>query len=211
MSEQNSFDQVTAEHDVSGQAPAKLRVLVAEDETIIRLDIVETLQSQGYDVVGQTDNGQKAVELAEELSPDLILMDISMPVMDGLSATALIAEQKIAPVVMLTAFSQRDLIEQAREAGVMAYLVKPFSEKDLVPAIELAVARFEELRALEAEVTDLNERFATRKLVDRAKNLLMSSLEITEPEAFRWIQKTSMDRRLTMREVAQTVVDQMGE
>lgn len=211
MSEQNSFDQVAAEHDVSGEAPAKLRVLVAEDETIIRLDIVETLQSQGYDVVGQTDNGQKAVELAEELSPDLILMDISMPIMDGLSATALISEQKIAPVVMLTAFSQRDLIEQAREAGVMAYLVKPFSEKDLVPAIELAVARFDELRALEAEVTDLNERFATRKLVDRAKNLLMTSLEITEPEAFRWIQKTSMDRRLTMREVAQTVVDQMGE
>ncbi|WBL18354.1 ANTAR domain-containing response regulator [Citricoccus sp. NR2] len=211
MSEQNSFDQVAAEHDVSGEAPAKLRVLVAEDETIIRLDIVETLQSQGYDVVGQTDNGQKAVELAEALSPDLILMDISMPIMDGLSATALISEQKIAPVVMLTAFSQRDLIEQAREAGVMAYLVKPFSEKDLVPAIELAVARFDELRALEAEVTDLNERFATRKLVDRAKNLLMTSLEITEPEAFRWIQKTSMDRRLTMREVAQTVVDQMGE
>ncbi|WFP15267.1 ANTAR domain-containing response regulator [Citricoccus muralis] len=211
MSEQNSFDQVAAEHDVSGEAPAKLRVLVAEDETIIRLDIVETLQSQGYDVVGQTDNGQKAVELAETLSPDLILMDISMPIMDGLSATALISEQKIAPVVMLTAFSQRDLIEQAREAGVMAYLVKPFSEKDLVPAIELAVARFDELRALEAEVTDLNERFATRKLVDRAKNLLMTSLEITEPEAFRWIQKTSMDRRLTMREVAQTVVDQMGE
>ncbi|MGO1184176.1 MAG: ANTAR domain-containing response regulator [Micrococcaceae bacterium] len=211
MSEQNSFDQVAAEHDVSDQPPAKLRVLVAEDETIIRLDIVETLEAQGYDVVGQTDNGQRAVELAEELDPDLVLMDISMPIMDGLSATALIAEQKIAPVVMLTAFSQRDLIEQAREAGVMAYLVKPFSEKDLVPAIELAVARFDELRALEAEVTDLNERFATRKLVDRAKNLLMSSLEITEPEAFRWIQKTSMDRRLTMREVAQTVVDQMGE
>lgn len=206
MSEQNHLG-ATEPHS----QPSTLRVLVAEDETIIRLDIVETLQTQGYEVIGQTDNGQRVVELTEELDPDLVLMDISMPIMDGLTATEHIMEKKIAPVVLLTAFSQRDLIERAREAGVMAYLVKPFSEKDLVPAIELAVARFDELRALEEEVSDLSERFATRRLVDQAKSLLMSTLELTEPEAFRWIQKTSMDRRLTMREVAQTVVDQMGD
>lgn len=201
-------EKTTDAPDSTDQTP--LRVLVVEDETIIRLDIVETLQAQGYTVVAEADNGQRGVELAEELSPDVILMDITMPVMDGISATQRIAEQQIAPVVLLTAFSQRDLIDRAREAGVMAYIVKPFSEKDLVPALELAVARFDELRQLESEVSDLNERFATRKLVDRAKATLMTTLELSEPEAFRWIQKTSMDRRLTMREVAQTVVDQMG-
>lgn len=187
-----------------------IRIVVAEDETIIRLDIVETLTAQGYEVVGEADNGQRAVELVEELTPDVVLMDISMPVMDGLSATRHIAEHSLAPVVILTAFSQRDLIDQATQAGAMSYIVKPFSETDLVPAIELAKARFDQLIALESEISDLNLRFETRKLVDQAKALLQEKLDITEPEAFRWIQKTSMDRRLTMKDVAQTVIDQLG-
>ncbi len=189
---------------------APLRVVVAEDEPLIRLDIVEILAAEGYRVVGEAENGLRAVELAQEHRPDLILMDVKMPVLDGISAAEQIAREKIAPVVLLTAFSQRELVERARDAGAMAYVVKPFSEKDLVPAIELAVARFDELRALEAEVSDLAEQFATRKLVERAKSLLTSTMDMTEPEAFRWIQKSSMDRRLTMREVAQTVIDQMG-
>lgn len=192
------------------KADEQLRVVVAEDETLIRLDIVEILSSQGYAVVGEADNGQRAVELATELVPDVVLMDVKMPIMDGITAAEQIARDRLAPVVLLTAFSQRELVERAREAGAMAYVVKPFSENDLVPAIELAVARFDELRALEAEVSDLTEQFATRKLVDRAKSLLTTTLDLSEPEAFRWIQKTSMDRRLTMREVAQTVIDQMG-
>ena len=192
------------------ESPAPMRIVVAEDETIIRLDIVETLTAQGYEVVGEADNGQRAIELVEELGPDVVLMDISMPVMDGLSATRSITERSLAPVVILTAFSQRDLIDQATQAGAMSYIVKPFSETDLVPAIELARARFDQFVTLEAEVSDLEARFETRKLVDRAKTLLQERLEISEPEAFRWIQKTSMDRRLTMRDVAQTVVDQLG-
>jgi two-component system, response regulator PdtaR len=188
----------------------KLRVVVAEDETLIRVDIVEMLTGQGYEVVGEADNGQKALDLATDLLPDVVLMDVKMPIMDGITAAEHIAQAKIAPVVLLTAFSQRELVERAREAGAMAYVVKPFNENDLVPAIELAVARFDELRALEAEVSDLAEQFATRKLVDRAKSLLTTTLNLSEPEAFRWIQKTSMDRRLSMRDVAQTVVDQMG-
>lgn len=194
----------------ANQTPHPVRIVVAEDETIIRLDIVETLTSQGYDVVGEADNGQRAIELVEELTPDLVLMDISMPVMDGISATRFISERSLAPVVILTAFSQRDLIDQATDAGAMSYIVKPFGETDLVPAIELAKARFEQLVTLEAEVSDLTARFDTRKLVDQAKIALMQKLEITEPEAFRWIQKTSMDRRLTMKDVAQTVIDQLG-
>lgn len=192
------------------QSTAPMRIVVAEDETIIRLDIVETLTAQGYEVVGEADNGQRAVELVEELSPDVVLMDISMPVMDGLSATRSITERSLAPVVILTAFSQRDLIDQATQAGAMSYIVKPFSETDLVPAIELARARFEQFITLEAEVSDLATRFETRKLVDRAKALLQEKLDITEPEAFRWIQKTSMDRRLTMKDVAQTVIGQLS-
>lgn len=200
-----------AETSAPGTADtAPLRVVVAEDEPLIRLDIVEILAAEGYRVVGEAENGLRAVELAQEHRPDLILMDVKMPVLDGISAAEQIAREKIAPVVLLTAFSQRELVERARDAGAMAYVVKPFSEKDLVPAIELAVARFDELRALEAEVSDLAEQFATRKLVERAKSLLTSTMDMTEPEAFRWIQKSSMDRRLTMREVAQTVIDQMG-
>ena len=191
-------------------ADQPLRVVVAEDETLIRLDIVEILSAEGYAVVGEADNGQRAVELATELAPDVVLMDVKMPIMDGITAAEQIAREKVAPVVLLTAFSQRELVERARQAGAMAYVVKPFSENDLVPAIELAVARFEELRALEAEVSDLTEQFATRKLVDRAKSLLTTTLDLSEPEAFRWIQKTSMDRRLTMREVADAVIEQVG-
>ncbi|WP_022870857.1 ANTAR domain-containing response regulator [Yaniella halotolerans] len=192
------------------EATHPVRIVVAEDETIIRLDIVETLRGQGYDVVAEADNGQRAIELVEEHAPDLVLMDISMPVMDGISATRHISERSLAPVVILTAFSQRDLIDQATDAGAMSYIVKPFSETDLVPAIELAKARFEQLITLEAEISDLTTRFETRKLVDQAKSLLMEKLEITEPEAFRWIQKTSMDRRLMMKDVAQTVIEQLG-
>src|SRR5699024_4524737 len=192
------------------EAALPVRIVVAEDETIIRLDIVETLRGQGYEVVGEADNGQRAIELVEEHTPDLVLMDISMPVMDGISATRHISERSLAPGVILTAFSQRDLIDQATEAGAMSYIVKPFSETDLVPAIELAKARFEQLVTLEAEISDLTTRFETRKLVDQAKSLLMQKLEITEPEAFRWVQKTSMDRRLMMKDVAQTVIEQLG-
>ncbi|MGO1522639.1 MAG: ANTAR domain-containing response regulator [Nesterenkonia sp.] len=193
----------------SDEAPQR-RVLVAEDETLIRLDIVEILTDAGYAVVGEAENGEKAVELAREHRPDLVVMDVKMPVMDGITAAKAIAEERIAPVVMLTAFSQRDLVESAQEAGAMAYVVKPFGQNDLVPAIEVAAARFDEIRALEAEVTSMADKFEARKLVERAKSVLTSKMGLSEPEAFRWIQKTSMDRRLTMREVAETVVDQMG-
>ena len=191
------------------QAPTgegRPRVVVAEDEALIRLDLTEMLQEEGYAVVGAAGDGQRAVELFEELRPDLVVMDVKMPRLDGISAAARIAEQRLAPVVMLTAFSQRDLVERAREAGAMAYLVKPFGRGDLVPAIEMARSRFAELRQLEAEVADLAERLETRKQVERAKALLQERLGVTEPDAFRWIQKTAMDLRLSMREVASGVV-----
>lgn len=199
----------TASETASDAEAPKRRVLVAEDETLIRLDIVEILIGAGYEVVAQADDGEQAVELAREHDPELVVMDVKMPVMDGITAATTIAEEQIAPVVMLTAFSQRDLVESAREAGAMAYVVKPFTENDLIPAIEVAVARFDEIRALEQEVASLNDKFETRKLVDRAKSLLTTKMGLSEPEAFRWIQKTSMDRRLSMREVAETVVEQM--
>ena len=186
---------------------ARKRVVIAEDEALIRMDLAEMLQEEGYEVVGQAGDGESAVKLAAEHRPDLVILDVKMPVLDGISAAERIGAEKIAPVLMLTAFSQRELVERARDAGAMAYLVKPFSKADLVPAIEMATSRYEELRALENEVADLAARFETRKLVDRAKGLLQVQLGMTEPEAFRWIQKTSMDRRLTMREVAQAVVD----
>ena len=181
-------------------------MVVAEDEALIRLDLTEMLQEEGSAVVGAAGDGQRAVELVEELRPDLVVMDVKMPRLDGISAAARIAEQRLAPVVMLTAFSQRDLVERAREAGAMAYLVKPFGRGDLVPAIEMARSRFAELRQLEAEVADLAERLETRKQVERAKALLQERLGVTEPDAFRWIQKTAMDLRLSMREVASGVV-----
>ena len=182
------------------------RVLVVEDESIIRLDIVETLTDLGYDVVGQGADGLQAVELAKELLPDLIVMDVKMPNLDGLSATEQIAELKI-PVVLLTAFSQRELIDRANEAGAMAYLLKPFSPEQLGAAIEIAISRSAQLRALEAEISDLNERFEVRKLIDRAKGLLNQHANMSEPEAFRWIQKQSMDKRVSMEDVAQKVIE----
>ena len=183
------------------------RVVIAEDEALIRLDLAEMLGEEGYDVVGQAGDGEKAIELAERLRPDLVVLDVKMPRLDGITAAQRIAEQRIAPVVILTAFSQRDLVDRARDAGAMAYLVKPFSKQDLVPAIEMAVSRFAELQMLEAEVADLAERLEARKLVDRAKGVLQQQLELSEPESFRWIQKTAMDLRLSMREVAQGVID----
>jgi len=187
------------------------RVVVAEDEALIRLDVVETLTDAGYEVVGEAGDGEKAVELATELKPDLVVLDVKMPILDGISAAEQISKARIAPVVLLTAFSQKELVERARDAGAMAYVVKPFTPADLLPAIEIAVHRHREISALESEVADLAERFETRKRVDRAKGLLMTKMGLSEPEAFRWIQKTSMDRRLTMREVADAVIDQVGE
>ncbi|EZP40264.1 response regulator [Micrococcus yunnanensis] len=187
-----------------------LRAVVAEDETLIRLDLVEVLTGAGYRVVAEAGDGRAAVEAVREHRPDIVVMDVKMPVMDGIAAAGEIAGKRLAPVVMLTAFSQRELVERARTAGAMAYVVKPFTEADLVPAIELAVARFDELRSLEAEVRDLGDRLETRKIVDRAKALLQERMRLTEAESFRWIQTTSMDRRLTMREVAQAVIDQVG-
>jgi two-component system, response regulator PdtaR len=183
------------------------RVLIAEDEALIRLDLAEMLVEEGYDVVGEAGDGETAVRLAEELKPDLVILDIKMPIMDGLAAAEKIAGARIAPVVILTAFSQRELVERARDAGAMAYLVKPFTQSDLVPAIEMAMSRFAELHALEREVADLNDRLETRKAVDRAKGVLQKELGISEPDAFRWIQKTAMDLRLSMRQVSDGVVE----
>jgi response regulator NasT len=190
--------------------PQTTRVVIAEDEALIRLDLKEMLEEEGYSVVGEAGDGERAVELAEEHRPDLVILDVKMPVLDGISAAERIVEQHIAPVLMLTAFSQRDLVERARDAGAMAYLVKPFSKSDLVPAIEMAVSRYAELRALEAEIADLSQRLETRKLVDRAKSVLQTKYGLTEPAAFRWIQKTSMDRRMSMQQVAQAVIDEVG-
>ncbi|MDN5795672.1 MAG: response regulator [Intrasporangium sp.] len=190
----------------AGQPRSAPRIVVAEDETLIRLDLVEMLAELGYEVVGQASNGEQAVELARELTPDVVIMDVKMPVLDGLAAAEQIHAGDLCPVIMLTAFSQTELVERARDAGVMAYVVKPFSSDDLRPAIEIARSRWQEVKALEAEIADLGERLATRKLVDRAKGVLMSQLKLSEADAFRWIQKTAMDRRLGMREVAEAVI-----
>jgi response regulator NasT len=187
-------------------APAALRVVIAEDEALIRMDLAEMLAEEGYDVVGQAADGEQAVELVTRLRPDLAVFDVKMPKLDGISAAEQVARDRIAPVVILTAFSQRELVERARDAGAMAYLVKPFGKSDLLPAIEMAVSRFAELGQLEREVADLTERLQTRKLVDRAKSVLQAQLGLTEPEAFRWIQKTAMDLRLSMRAVAEGVI-----
>ncbi|MBB4854719.1 response regulator NasT [Mycobacteroides chelonae] len=197
---------MTGPQNTEPAAPA-CRVLVAEDEALIRLDLVEMLHEEGYDVVGQAGDGQEAVDLAEELKPDLVIMDVKMPRRDGIDAASEIAAKRIAPIVILTAFSQRDLVEKARDAGAMAYLVKPFSKTDLVPAIEVAVSRFGELTALEKEVQTLAERLETRKLVERAKGVLQSTQGLTEPEAFKWIQRAAMDRRTTMKRVAEVVLE----
>lgn len=190
----------------SNDANGRPRVLIAEDEALIRLDLREMLQEEGYDVIGEAADGEQAVALATDLNPDLVICDVKMPKMDGIAAAAQIADKRIAPVVILTAFSQRDLIERARDAGAMAYLVKPFQKRDLLPAIEMATSRFLEIRALELEVTDLRERLEARKLIERAKGLLMSKHAMSEPEAFRWIQRAAMDNRTSMRSVAELVL-----
>jgi response regulator NasT len=183
------------------------RVVIAEDEALIRLDLKEMLEEEGFEVVGEAGDGETAVSLTQQTKPDLVILDVKMPEMDGITAAEQIARDRIAPVVMLTAFSQRDLVERAREAGAMAYLVKPFSKSDLLPAIEIALSRYAQIAALESEVSDLQERLATRKIIDRAKGVLQTEHGMTEPAAFRWIQKVSMDGRRSMREVAQGVVD----
>jgi response regulator NasT len=182
----------------------RVRILVAEDETIIRLDLVEMLTEAGYEVIAQAENGAVAVELAKQHKPDLAILDVKMPEMDGITA----AEQIIvlAPVLMLTAFSQRELVERARDAGVMAYVVKPFSINDLVPAIEIAISRHKQMKSLETEVADIYERLETRKVIDRAKGILMKAMNLSEPESFSWIQKTAMDRRISMKEVANAII-----
>jgi two-component system, response regulator PdtaR len=187
------------------------RVVVAEDESLIRMDIVETLTDNGFQVVGEAADGEAAVALAREHRPDLVVMDVKMPLMDGISAAEILTKERIAPVVLLTAFSQQELVERASEAGAIAYVVKPFTPNDLIPAIEIALSRAQQISALEDEVADMAERLETRKVLDRAKGILNDTMGLTEPEAFRWIQKASMDRRLTMREVAQTVIDQLAE
>jgi len=198
------------ELSASATASAPRRVVVAEDESLIRLDIVEILRDNGFDVVGEAGDGETAVQLATELRPDLVIMDVKMPVLDGISAAEKLSKAHIAPVVLLTAFSQKELVERASEAGALAYVVKPFTPNDLLPAIEIALARYEQIITLEAEVADMVERFETRKLVDRAKGLLNEKMGLSEPEAFRWIQKASMDRRLTMQDVAKAIIEQLS-
>jgi response regulator NasT len=190
--------------------PVRRRVLIAEDEALIRLDLAEMLIEEGYQVVGEAGDGETAVRLAEQLRPDLVIMDIKMPILDGLAAAERIAEAHIAPVVILTAFSQRDLVERARAVGAMAYLVKPFQKTDLVPAIEIALSRFAEVSALAAEIAGLTERLETRKTVERAKGQLMTTYGMTEPQAFKWIQRTAMDHRMGMREVAERIITETG-
>lgn len=204
MTDQEFTDAPPVEKESSAR-----RVLVAEDESLIRMDIVETLRDNGFEVVGEAGDGEQAVALALELEPDLVVMDVKMPKMDGISAAEKLQESRI-PVVMLTAFSQKELVERAGEAGALAYVVKPFNQNDLLPAVEIALARHEQILALESEVADLADRFETRKLVDRAKGLLNQRMGLSEPEAFRWIQKASMDRRLTMAEVSKAIIEQLG-
>lgn len=201
--------EVTAKAETK-RAGKKRTAVVAEDEALIRMDVAETLREAGFEVVGEASTGEEAIELATEHEPTVVVMDVKMPGMDGITAAERIAKARIAPVVLLTAFSQTELVERARDAGAMAYLVKPFTPADLIPGVEIAISRFAQISALEDEVADLVERFETRKVVDRAKGLLMSKMGLTEPESFRWIQKTSMDRRLTMREVAEAVIEQVG-
>ncbi|MFD9598732.1 ANTAR domain-containing response regulator [Kitasatospora sp. NPDC086009] len=188
--------------------PQITRIVIAEDEALIRLDLKEMLEEEGYTVVGEAGDGATALKLVEELRPDLAILDVKMPVLDGLSAAEQIHEAHLAPVLMLTAFSQRELVDRARDAGAMAYIVKPFSKSDLVPAIEMAVSRYTEMRTLEEEIQDLTQRLETRKLVDRAKSVLQTKFGLNEPAAFRWIQKTSMDRRMTMAAVAEAVIEE---
>jgi len=194
----------TSATNSSAPAGNSARILVAEDEAIIRLDLVEMLTEAGYTVVAEATNGVEAIELAKAHRPDLAILDVKMPELDGISAAEQIID--IAPVLMLTAFSQRELVDRARDAGAMAYVVKPFSISDLVPAIEIAISRHSQMKSLADEVADLHERLETRKVIDRAKGILMAALNLTEPAAFSWIQRAAMDRRISMKEVALAVI-----
>lgn len=206
---ENEAVEETAERGQDSGLVARTAV-VAEDESLIRMDIVETLTEAGYEVIAAVGDGASAVEKVRELRPDIVVMDVKMPQMDGVSAAETIGKEHLAPVVMLTAFSQQEIVERARDAGAMAFVVKPFTPNDLLPAIEIALSRYQQITSLNEEIRDLEERFETRKRVDRAKGLLQTNMNLSEPDAFRWIQKTSMDRRLTMREVADAVIDQLG-
>ena len=207
--EPGSEEQQVTDRDAAADASDErgpIRVLIAEDEALIRLDLKEMLQEEGFDVVAEVSDGATAVRLARELRPDLAILDLKMPVMDGIQAAEQITSERLSAVLILTAFSQRDLIERARQAGAMAYLVKPFQKHDLLPAIEIAAGRFKDLQGLEAEVGTLNDRLEARKLVERAKGLLQQHEQMSEPDAFRWLQRTAMERRLSMRAVAEQVV-----
>jgi response regulator NasT len=184
---------------------SRVRIVVAEDEALIRMDLVEMLKEAGYEVLAEAADGAHAIELVKEFKPDLAILDVKMPILDGISA----AEEIISycPVLMLTAFSQRELVDRARDAGVMAYVLKPFTINDLIPAIEIAISRHVQMKSLADEVADLHERLESRKIIDRAKGILMAALNLTEPEAFSWIQKAAMDRRMTMKDVALAVAD----
>ncbi|MEY3434476.1 MAG: hypothetical protein RL057_856 [Actinomycetota bacterium] len=190
---------------MSSETSVQFRILVAEDETLIRMDLVEMLTEAGYEVIAQASNGEEAITLANLHKPDLAILDVKMPVLDGISAAEKIIT--VAPVLMLTAFSQKDLVDRARDAGAMAYVVKPFTINDLIPAIEISISRHRQMKSLEAEVADLHDRLETRKVIDRAKGILMQALNLSEPQAFSWIQKAAMDRRITMKEVAEAVIN----
>jgi len=190
---------------MSSETSFKYRILVAEDETLIRMDLVEMLTEAGYEVIAQASNGEEAINLANLHKPDLAILDVKMPVLDGISAAEKIIS--VSPVLMLTAFSQKDLVDRARDAGAMAYVVKPFTINDLTPAIEISISRHRQMKSLEAEVADLHDRLETRKVIDRAKGILMQALNLSEPEAFSWIQRAAMDRRITMKEVAEAVIN----
>ena len=205
MQSKNSVNEQTSNSTSNSSNKSKVRILVAEDETIIRLDLIEMLTEAGYEVVAHAENGAVAIEMAKLHKPDLAILDVKMPLVDGITAAQEIIE--IAPVLMLTAFSQRELVERARDAGVMAYVVKPFSINDLIPAIEIATSRHKQMKSLQAEVADIYERLESRKVIEKAKGILMSGLSLTEPQAFSWIQKTAMDRRIPMKEVAMAVID----
>ena len=205
MQSENSVNDQTSNSTSNSINNSKVRILVAEDETIIRLDLIEMLTEAGYEVVAHAENGAVAIEMAKLHKPDLAILDVKMPLVDGITAAQEIIE--IAPVLMLTAFSQRELVERARDAGVMAYVVKPFSINDLIPAIEIATSRHRQMKSLQAEVADVYERLESRKVIEKAKGILMSGLSLTEPQAFSWIQKTAMDRRIPMKEVAMAVID----
>ncbi|CAB4616432.1 unannotated protein [freshwater metagenome] len=208
MRDQTTLNPVSSEQAWSANDGTARRIVVAEDEALIRMDLIEMLSGAGFDVVGQAGDGRRAVELAHELRPDLVILDVKMPILDGISAAEEIIGADVAPVLLLTAFSQRSLVQRAVEAGAMGYLVKPFTPQDLFPALDIALARFEQMQELRKEVADLEQTLEARKLVERAKSILIAKFTMTEPQAFRWIQQAAMDRRLSMKDVALVVIDE---